>query len=146
MSHRLTTTLCALSLMAGTLTVTGWQSADTPVRIECGGVATAPAHITIFAPTPRTPAFRLDVTVEPAGPREDGRSWTTLRATVGTDTLSCEAPEPASFVLDLVNVQVPHATLAISGVLPVELDAFAPGGLPAGVLTLGPGTVGSLEW
>jgi hypothetical protein len=116
-----------------------------PLSIECGTLGLPERQVLIHIPT--NPAgLRVDITTASAPPRADGSQWTTLRVRAGTDSLSCEATDPASFILDLSRVPVSAVDLAIETDRSIALEAKGAEGLARGSMELAPSATGTFTW
>lgn len=136
----LTVTVLTLTVFAIT------ASRRTPrFGIECGSLGLPERQVLIRIPTDAA-GLRVEITTATSLPRADGRQWTTLRARAGTDSLSCEASDPASFILDLSHASGPSVHLAIETDQPIALEARSLGDIPRGRMELGPTASGSFTW
>jgi hypothetical protein len=139
----------AIAISSTLLTLSVLAVSASPITqhfgIECGSLGLPDRQILIRIPS--NPAgLRLDVTTAPALPRSDGTYWTSLRVRAGTDSLSCEATEPGSFILDLRQVSATPVRPAIATDRTIALEAETAEGLPRGSMELGPSATGTFTW
>jgi hypothetical protein len=113
--------------------------------LECGSLGLPDGQVLIRIPADPS-GLRLDITTAPARFVPDGRETTTLRVRAGTDSLSCYATDPSSFILDLSRVPASTVQLAIEMPRALTFEAKGAGGLPRGSMELAPTASGSFTW
>ena len=144
MRHRTTLAIGSVILTLGALALTASRR-SAAFGIECGSLGLPDGQVLIRIPADPT-GLRVDITTAASVLRPDGQQRTTLRVRAGTDSLSCDATDPSSFILDLSRVSVSTVQLAIEMPRTLTFEARSVGELPRGSMELAPTAAGSFSW
>jgi hypothetical protein len=144
MRNRTTLAIASVFLTFGALALTASRE---PVQLSlgCGTLGLPDGQVLIRIPKDPT-GLRVEITTAPAQLVPDGRERTTLRVRAGTDSLSCYATDPSSFILDLSRVSPSTVHLAIEMPRALTFEARGVGDLPRGSMELAPTASGSFTW
>jgi hypothetical protein len=144
MRNRATLAIGSIILALSAFALTGSRR-PAGFSLECGSLGLPDGQVLLRIPA--DPAgLRVDITTAPAQLAPDGRVRTTLRVRAGTDSLSCYATDPSSFILDLSQLPASTVHLAIEMPRTLTFEAQGAGGRARGSMELAPTASGSFTW